>query len=168
MTLSMYEASVPVFVRMLGNLSALLDKAVAYAEARKIDPAVLLNSRLFPNMLPLAKQIQIAADFAKGTSARLAGVEVPKYEDNEASFAEFQARIRKTLEFVQGLSADQIDGSEGRAISITVAGNPMSFKGMGYLLNFALPNFYFHVTTAYNILRHNGVEIGKRDFIGAE
>ncbi|MBC7944027.1 MAG: DUF1993 domain-containing protein [Burkholderiales bacterium] len=167
MTLSMYQASVPVFVRMLGNLFAILDKAMAHAEARKIDPAVLLNARLFPDMLPLAKQIQIAADFAKGTSARLGGVEVPKYEDNEASFAEFQARIRKTLEFVQSLSAAQIDGSEEREINITVGGNPMSFKGMEYLLNFALPNFYFHMTTAYNILRHNGVEIGKRDFIGA-
>ncbi len=166
MTLSMYNASVPVFVRMLGNLSAILDKATAHAEQRKIDPAVLLNARLFPDMLPLAKQIQIAADFAKGTSARLAGLEVPKYEDNEASFADFEARIRKTLAFVQSFDVAQIDGSEEREINITVAGNPLSFRGMEYLLNFALPNFYFHMTTAYNILRHNGVEIGKRDFIG--
>ncbi len=166
MTLSMYQASVPVFVRMLGNLSAILDKGVSHSEARKIDPTVLLNARLFPDMLPLAKQIQIAADFAKGTSARLASVEVPKYEDDEASFADFQARIQKTLAFAQSLSAAQIDGSEEREINITVAGNPMSFKGLEYLLNFALPNFYFHMTTAYNILRHNGVEIGKRDFIG--
>ena len=167
MTLSMYQASVPVFVRMLGNLSAILDKAAAYAEARKIDPAVLLNARLYPDMLPLAKQIQIAADFAKATSARLAGIDVPKYEDNETSFAEFKARIDKTLAFVKSVQLAQIDGSENRDINITVAGNPMSFKGMAYLLHFALPNFYFHLTTAYDILRHNGVEIGKRDFIGA-
>jgi len=167
MTLSMYQASVPVFVRMLGNLSGLLDKAAAYAEARKIDPAVLLNARLYPDMLPLAKQIQIAADFAKATSARLAGIDVPKYEDNETSFAEFKARIDKTLAFVKSVQLAQIDGSENRDINITVAGNPMSFKGMAYLLHFALPNFYFHLTTAYDILRHNGVEIGKRDFIGA-
>ncbi|MBA2351248.1 MAG: DUF1993 family protein [Burkholderiales bacterium] len=166
MTLSMYQASVPVFVRMLGNLSAFLDKATTHAEARKIDPGVLLNARLFPDMLPLAKQIQIATDFAKGTSARLAGIEVPKYEDNEASFAEFQGRIKKTLAFVRSFEPAQIDGSEEREINITVAGKPMSFKGLPYLLDFALPNFYFHMTTAYNILRHNGLEIGKRDFIG--
>ena len=167
MTLSMYQASVPVFIRMLGNLSAILDKAAAHAEAHKIDPTVLLNARLFPNMLPLTKQIQIAADFAKGASARLAGLEVPKYEDNEASFAEFKARIDKTLAFVKSLKPAQIDGSEEREINITVAGNPMTFKGMAYLLNSALPNFYFHLATAYDILRHNGVELGKRDFIGA-
>jgi uncharacterized protein len=167
MTISMYQASVPVFVRMLGNLSAILDKAAVYAEARKIDPTVLLNARLYPDMLPLTTQIQIAADFAKGASARLAGLDVPKYEDNETSFAEFKARIDKTLAFVKSVQPAQIDGSENRDINITVGGNPMSFKGMAYLLHFALPNFYFHLTTAYDILRHNGVEIGKRDFIGA-
>ena len=167
MTISMYQASVPAFVRMLDNLSAILDKAMAHAEAHKIDPAVLLNSRLFPDMLPLTKQIQIAADFAKGGSARLAGIDVPKYEDNEASFADFKARIDKTLAFVKSLKPTQIDGSEEREINITVAGNPMSFKGLAYLQHFVLPNFYFHMTTAYDILRHNGVEIGKRDFIGA-
>ncbi len=166
MPISMYQASVPVFIRMLNNLSAILDKAVAHAEARKIDPSVLLAARLYPDMLPLGKQIQIAADFAKGTSARLSGMEVPKYEDNEASFADYQARIRKTLAFVQTLKPEQIDGSEERDISITVAGNPMSFKGLAYLLHFALPNFYFHLSTGYGILRHSGVELGKRDFIG--
>lgn len=167
MTLSMYQASVPVFVRMLGNLSAILDKAAAHAEARKIDPTVLLNARLYPDMLPLTTQIHIAADFAKGATARLAGLDVPKYEDNETSFAEFKARIDKTLAFVKSVQPAQIDGSENRDVNITVGGNPMSFKGMAYLLRFALPNFYFHLTTAYDILRHNGVEIGKRDFIGA-
>lgn len=167
MMLSMYQASVPVFIRMLNNLSAILDKTIAHAAARKIDPAVLLGARLYPDMLPLGKQIQIAADFAKGTAARLAAMEVPKYEDKEADFADYQARIGKTLAFLQTLDAKQIDGSEDREISITVAGSPMSFKGMPYLLDFALPNFYFHAVTAYDILRHNGVELGKRDFIGA-
>jgi hypothetical protein len=166
MTLSMYQASVPVFVRMLRNLSAILDKAAAYADARKIKSAVLLGTRLYPDMLPLVTQIQIAADFAKGVPARLAGAEVPKYEDNESNFAECQARIEKTLAFVKTLTAAQIDNSEEREIIITIRGAPMSFKGQDYLLHFAMPNFYFHVTTAYAILRHCGVEIGKRDFIG--
>lgn len=167
MSLSMYRASVPVFMRMLNNLSAILDKAVAHAEARKFDPTVLLTARLFPDMFALARQIQLATDFAKGASARLAGVDVPKYEDTEASFAELQARIRKTIAFLQSLRPEQFHGSEERDISLTVAGSPMAFKGMPYLLHYAMPNFYFHVTTAYDILRHNGVEIGKRDFVGA-
>jgi len=166
MTISMYQASVPAFVRGLTNLSAILDKAAADAEARKIDPAVLINSRLAPDMFPLARQIMIAADFAKGPVARLAGVEVPKYEDNETTIAEFKARIEKTIAFVKSFTPSQIDGSEEKDITITIAGNPMSFKGLPYLVDFALPNFYFHLACAYAILRHNGVPIGKRDFIG--
>ena len=166
MTISMFQASVPAFVRGLTNLSAILDKAAADAEARKIDPAVLISSRLAPDMFPLARQIMIAADFAKGPVARLAGVEVPKYEDNETTIAEFKARIDKTIAFVKSFSPSQIDGSEEKDINITIAGNPMTFKGLPYLVDFVLPNFYFHLACAYAILRHNGVPIGKRDFIG--
>ena len=166
MTISMYQASVPVFARGLTNLSAILDKAAADAEARKIDPAVLINSRLAPDMFPLARQIMIAADFAKGPVARLAGVEVPKYEDNETTIAEFKARIDKTIAFVKSFTPSQVDGSEEKDISISIAGNPVTFKGLPYLVDFALPNFYFHLACAYAILRHNGVPIGKRDFIG--
>ncbi|MBA2690457.1 MAG: DUF1993 domain-containing protein [Burkholderiales bacterium] len=167
MAISMYQASVPAFVRMLGNLSAIVDKAAAYAEARKIDQRVLLNARLFPDMLPFGKQVQIAADFAKGASARLAGIEVPKYDDNETNLAEFKARIQKTIVFLQTLKANQIDGSEDREIIIPIAGTPTPFKGLAYLIHFVLPNFYFHSATAYDILRHSGVELGKRDFIGS-
>lgn len=165
MPLSMYQASVPVFVRNLNNLSAILDKAVAHAEAKKIDHAALLNFRLFPDMLNFIKQIQIATDFAKGASARLAGVDVPKYEDSEASFADLKARIQKTMAFVQSVSPAQIDGSEERDITLTVGGNPLTLKGQPYLLHMVMPNFYFHSAMAYAILRHNGVEIGKRDFV---
>lgn len=166
MSISMYQASVPAFVRGLTNLSAILDKAAADAAARKIDPAVLINSRLAPDMFPLARQIMIAADFAKGPVARLAGVELPKYEDNETTIAEFKARIDKTIAFVKSFTPSQIDGSEEKDINISIAGNPVTFKGLPYLVDFALPNFYFHLASAYAILRHNGVPIGKRDFIG--
>jgi uncharacterized protein len=167
MPLSMYEASVPAFLQMLGALSGILDKAAAHAAARKIDPAVLLDARLYPDMLPMKRQVQIAADFAKGTAGRLAGVELPKYEDTEASFEELKTRIEKTVAFVRSLDRRAIDGTEEKEITLTVGGQPRTFKGQPYLVNFALPNFYFHVTTAYAILRHNGVEIGKRDFMGA-
>jgi hypothetical protein len=166
MTLSMYHASVPVFVRMLGNLSAILTKAEAYATERKIDPAVLLATRLFPDMWALTRQIQVSCDFAKNTTARLAGVEIPKFPDEETSFAELQQRIAKTVDYVKSIPASQIDGSEGRAISFPIGGEPVHFDGQTYLIHFALPNFYFHVTTAYDILRHCGLAIGKRDFIG--
>jgi uncharacterized protein len=166
MSLSMYQASVPAILRGLDNLSAILKKAEDHAAARKIDPAVLLAARLFPDMFPLTRQVLIAADFAKGVPARLAGVEVPKYEDNEKTFAELQARIAKTKDFVMSLTAAQIDGSEERNIELTIGGSPMTFKGEAYLTGFGLPNFYFHSATAYGILRHNGVELGKRDFIG--
>ena len=166
MSLSMYQASVPAFLQMLKNLSAILDKAAAFAEERKIDPEVLLAWRLVPDMFPFVRQVQIAADFAKGTTARLAGAEVPKYADDEKNLTELKARIAKTVKFVEGFKAKDIDGSEGRDITLSVGGQELRFKGEPYLVQFALPNFYFHATTAYAILRRYGVELGKRDFIG--
>jgi hypothetical protein len=166
MSISMYQASVPVFIHALKALSGVLEKGAKHAEARGIDPAVLLGSRLYPDMFPLARQVQIASDNAKGPSARLAGLEPPKYEDNEVTFADLQARIAKTIAYLQGLKAEQIDGSEERQIVLQMRAGPLEFKGQAYLLHFALPNFYFHCATAYAILRHNGVEIGKKDFLG--
>ncbi|XXX78352.1 DUF1993 family protein [Sorangium sp. So ce134] len=166
MAISMYQASVPLLVRALGNLSAILKKAAAYAEAKKIEPRVLLDARLAPDMLPLTRQVQIASDSAKGCGARLAAVDVPKYEDNEASFDELQARIDKTIAFLKTLRPEQIDGSEDREVTIPTRDQPMKFKGLPYLTFFVLPNVYFHVTTAYAILRHNGLDIGKMDYLG--
>jgi hypothetical protein len=166
MKISMYQASAPRFANTLRNLSAILDKAQAHAEARKIDPAVLTGSRLYPDMFALARQVQIACDNAKGAVARLAGVEVPKHEDTEQSFAELKARIARTVAFIETLKPAQIDGSEDRDISLKLGPREVQWKGMQYLLGFALPNFYFHVVTAYDILRHNGVELAKRDYIG--
>jgi uncharacterized protein len=166
MSLTMYQASIPVFVRMLGNLSSILNKAAAHAEAKKIDPAIFINARLAPDMYPLNRQIQIATDMAKGCAARLAGIDVPSYEDNEFTFPELQARIAKTVAFLQTVSAGQINGSEERTVTLKLRSKEISFLGQPYLLNFVLPNFYFHITTAYAILRHNGVEIGKMDFAG--
>ena len=165
MTLSMYQASVPVFVRMLKNLSAILDKGLAHAEARKIAPNVLPATRLVADMFPLSKQVQIATDHAKGAVARLAGVEVPKYEDNEQTLEELKVRIARTIGFIESFKPVQIDGTEERDIAFTLGGRDMQFKGMDYLVGFALPNFYFHMVTAYNILRENGVDIGKRDYL---
>jgi hypothetical protein len=167
MAISMYQISSPVFARVLRNLSAILDKAAAHAEAKKIDPSVFINARLAPDMLPFARQIQIATDGVKGCVARLAGIDIPSYADTETTFPELQARIAKTLDFVIGVSAAQIDGSEDRTVTLTLRGSEMQFLGLPYLLDFVLPNFYFHVTTAYAILRHNGVEIGKSDFLGS-
>jgi hypothetical protein len=166
MSLSMYQASIPAFVQMLNNLSAILDKAEAHATNFKIDPEVLLNYRLAPDMLPFVRQIQIAADLAKGAAARLAGVEVPKHGDIEKTFADLKARLAKTAAFVQSFKPTEIDGSEDREINLTLGEHTMSFKGEPYLVHFVMPNFYFHCTTAYDILRHCGVELGKRDFIG--
>ena len=166
MTISMYQASAPRFANALKNLSAILDKAQAHCEAKKIDPAVLLAGRLYPDMLPLLRQVQIASDNAKGAVARLAGVEVPKYEDTEETIADLKARLAKTVDFVSSIKPAQIDGSEEKDIHLKLGTREVDWKGMQYLLGFALPNFYFHVVTAYDILRHNGVEIGKRDFIG--
>ena len=166
MSLTMYQASIPVFVRMLGNLSAILDKAAAHAEAKKIDPSVFINARLAPDMFPLSRQVQIATDMAKGCAARLAGIEVPRYEDNESTFAELHARIAKTIAFIESVSASQIDGSEERQITLKFGSHELNFLGQAYLLDFVLPNFHFHLTTTYAILRHNGVEIGKKDYTG--
>ena len=166
MTISMYQASAPRFVNMLNNLSAVLDKAQAHADAKKIDPLVFTSSRLYPNMLPFMNQVRIACDNAKGAVARLAGVEIPKHEDTEQNFADLKARIAKTVAFVESIQAAQIDGSEDQEIALKLGATEVKFKGMQYLLGFALPNFYFHATTAYGILRHNGLELAKRDFIG--
>jgi hypothetical protein len=163
----MYQASIPTFVRGLKNLSAILAKASAYAESKKIDQTVLVNARLAPDMFPLARQIQIASDGVKGCAARLAGVEVPSFPDNEASFADLQERINKTISFIESVKPEQIDGSEEKAIHLKVGGRELDFKGQPYLLEFVIPNFYFHLTAAYAILRHNGLDIGKRDFLGA-
>jgi hypothetical protein len=168
MSISMYSASVPVFKQMLGSLSAILTKAEAYAEQKKIDAAVLPGCRLAPDMFNLIRQVQIGADFAKSVPARLAGRDVPAYEDNEQTFADLQARIAKTLDYVNTFKPADIDGSEDREI-VLAPGTPRErkFAGQQYLVNYALPNFFFHITTAYAILRHNGVELGKKDFMGA-
>jgi hypothetical protein len=166
MSISVYSQTVPVFVRMLGNLSAILDKTAAHCTERKIDPAVLLGSRLFPDMFALARQVQLATDFAKGCAARMSGTELPKYEDTEATIDELKARIAKTIAFVQSIDAAKFDGADTRTITVPVRGEPTPFIGLVYLNNNVMPNFYFHVTTAYNILRHNGVALGKGDFVG--
>jgi len=167
MTLSMHSASVPVFTRMLGNLLTWLDKAEAHAAARKFEPSVYLASRLAPDMLPFTRQIQIACDNAKLGVARLAGVEAPKFEDNEASFTELRERVRKTLDYVQSVPAAQIDGTEDKDVTVPRRDGTMTLKGEQYLKHWVLPNFYFHVTTAYALLRHNGVDLGKGDYLGA-
>lgn len=167
MTLSMHAASVPVFRQLLASMGEVLGKAQAHALERKIDPTVLLQSRLYPDMFPLVRQVQIACDFARSVPARLAGVDVPAYDDSEQSFAELQARIARTLAFIDGLDAAAFDGSEERTILLR-PGTPKerSISGQGYLLHYGLPQFFFHVATAYALLRHNGVEIGKKDFMG--
>ncbi len=166
MTISMYQASAPVFERMLGNLASLLEKAAAHAEAKKIDQAVFVNARLAPDMFNFAKQIHIAGDTAKGCMARLAGVDAPKYEDNETTLTELVARINKTIDYIKTFKPEQIDGSEEKQIVLPMRSGPLEFKGLPYLLNWVNPNFFFHITTAYDILRHNGVEVGKMDYLG--
>lgn len=166
MAISMYQASIPVFLKTLGNLAAILDKGAAFAAAKKVDPSVLLAYRLAPDMFPLTRQVQIAADHAKRAAARLAGIEAPPYEDSETSFAELKARIDKTVAFINTVKPGQIDGSETREIRLKIGGVDRTLTGQTYLLHNALPNFFFHTTTAYAILRHCGVEIGKKDFIG--
>jgi hypothetical protein len=166
MKISMYQASVPVFVHALNNLAAILEKSAAHAEAKKIDPAVLVSGRLFPDMFPLVRQVQIASDSAKGGAARLAGAEPPAYEDNEKTFAELIARVKKTVVYLQTLTPAQIDGSEDKTINWQTRTSTKSMQGLPYLHSHVIPNLYFHVTTAYNILRHNGVELGKKDFLG--
>lgn len=166
MTISMYQASVPRFVNILGNLSKILDKAQAHIDARKIADATLTGYRLFPDMLPLTTQVQIACDSAKGVVARLSGAEAPVYDDKETTLAELKARIDKTIAFLQSVPAEQVDGTEDKAIVVRRGEKETHYVGLQFLLGHAVPNFYFHVTTTYNILRHNGVEIGKRDFLG--
>ena len=166
MTISMYQASAPRFANTLKNLTAILDKAQAHCDARKIDPLALTGARLYPDMFALARQVQVACDTAKGALARLAGVEIPKYEDTEKTFEELKARIAKTVAFIEAFKPAQIDGTDDRDLVIKLGTREMQWKGMQYLLGFALPNFYFHAATAYDILRHNGVEVVKRDFIG--
>jgi hypothetical protein len=162
-----YTASIPVFTQMLGGLQAVLRKAEAHATEKKIDPNALLQARLFPDMFPLLRQVQVASDFAKSVTARLAGVEVPKLDDNEQSFADLQVRIETVLAFLRSLDVEQFVEAASREI-ITQAGTPKEkrFTGQSYLFNYGLPHFFFHTTTAYAILRHNGVEIGKKDYIG--
>lgn len=166
MQISMYQASVPQFIVMLQNLSAILKKAEHHAIQKKIDPCVLLASRLFPDMFHLIKQVQIATDQVRHGCARLAGVELLKLDDNEASFADLQARIAKTVAFIEKFQPAQIDGQEAREIKFSIGEWKFEFTGQQYLLTWIMPNFYFHLTTAYNLLRHNGIEIGKGDFLG--
>ena len=167
MTSSIYTTSIPVFKQMLGGLKGVLAKAEAHASAKNIDPNALLQARLFPDMFPLLRQVQVASDFAKSVSARLAGVEVPKIEDKETTFTELQARIDTILAFIEGLGAAKFDEAATREI-VTQAGTPKEkrFTGQSYLLNYGLPHFFFHTTTVYAILRHNGIEVGKKDYIG--
>lgn len=168
MSLSMYDASIPVLKRWLQNLAVILKKAEEHATQRKIEPTVLINARLFPDMFPLSRQVQIATDQAKGCAARLAGIEIPKFEDKEASFDELQARIAKTIAFLDSVQPAQIDGSDARSIVLDLHGGAKKeFPGKDYLLTWVFPNFYFHVTTAYAILRHNGIDVGKKDYLGA-
>ncbi|PPC91272.1 MAG: hypothetical protein CTY34_04555 [Methylobacter sp.] len=166
MSLSMYQASIPALLRNLDNLDKIIDKAITYAEVKKIDPEVLLNARLAPDMYPLVRQVQIVTDLAKGFAARISGQDVPGYPDTEASFPELKARLAKTMEFVKSISADQVDGSETKPITLKFGTMEVKYLGQAYLLDFVLPNLYFHATMAYAILRHNGMELGKRDFLG--
>ncbi len=167
MPLTMYAASAPRFVHMLNNLAALLDKAQAHVDAKKLDPAALTAFRLFPDMYPLTRQVQIACDVAKGAVGRLGWAEVPGHKDSEQTIPELKARIAKTIAFINSVNPEPIDASADRNITVKLGRQEYTFTGMQYLLNFAHPNFYFHITTVYNILRHNGVEIGKKDFNGA-
>jgi hypothetical protein len=162
----MYQASVPRFVNILSNLSSILDKAQAYVEAKKIDPSVLPNYRIAPDMLPLSAQVQIACDSAKGLVTRLSGVAAPVFEDNEKTLVELKERIAKTITFIQSVPAESIDGTEEKEIVIKRGEKETHYKGMQFMLGHAVPNFYFHVSMTYAILRHNGVEIGKRDYLG--
>jgi hypothetical protein len=162
----MYQASAPRFAHALANLSAILDKAHAHAEAKKLEPHVLGSLRLIADMFPLSRQVQIACDTAKGAVARLAGIEIPKHEDTEQTIPELKARIAKTIDFISSVPAAKIDGSEDREVVLKLRGQDVKYYGLQYLFGHALPNFYFHLSTAYNILRSNGVDIGKRDFLG--
>lgn len=165
--ISMYQASIPPMIRALNNLIGILEKGKAHAEAQKIDPTVLINSRLYPDMFPLSRQVQIASDLSRRGVARLAGVEPPKVEDTETTFPELIERLQKSVAYLETFTAEQIDGSEEKDVEVPVGqGETLTMQGWPFLSFFVLPNFYFHVTTAYAIFRHNGVELGKRDFLG--
>lgn len=166
MALSIYDMSIPALVRGLNNLSGLLDKGAAHAEAKKFDAAVLVQSRLYPDMHPLVKQVQIACDTAKGAAARLAGIDPPSHPDNEVTLADLKARIAKTMDFVKSITAEQLVNAETRAIEMKTPRTTLQFTGLTYLSGFVLPNLYFHTSVVYALLRHNGVEIGKMDFLG--
>jgi hypothetical protein len=166
MKISMYQASVPRLINILSNLSNILDKAQAHIDARKIDASVLMNCRLFPDMYPFSKQVQIACDKARSVVARLAGMDVPAYEDDENTLADLKLRISKTIAFIQSVPPELIDGTEDNEIVLPVTRVETRYTGMQLLLGHSMPNVYFHATTAYNILRHNGIEVGKRDFLG--
>jgi hypothetical protein len=167
MSLSMHSTSIPYFVRALKNLSAILEKGAAHAQENDIDPSILVTDRLFPDMFPLSRQVQIACDVSKGAAARISGIEAPSHEDNESSFEELIARINKTIEFLNSLPTDKINGTEEKEIKFQAGPYELDFTGATYLSMWALPNIYFHVTTTYNILRHNGVALGKIDYVGA-
>lgn len=167
MSLSMHSASIPYFVRALNNLSVILTKGAAHAEEHDIDPSIFVTARLFPDMLPLSRQVQIACDVSKRAGARLSGIEAPSHEDTESSFEELQERISKTIEFLESVPADKINGTEEKTINFQAGSYEVDFTGATYLSIWAFPNIYFHVTTTYNILRHNGVVLGKLDYVGA-
>lgn len=166
MSVNMYQITIPVFTHVLNSLSHILNKGAAHAEAKKIEPNVFITDRLAPDMFPLSRQVQIATDAVKGCAARLANVEIPSFADTETTFPELQERIAKTLVFLKTITPEQVNGSEDRTVTLKVRGNDMQLPGLTYLNQFAMPNLYFHVTTAYAILRHNGVELGKMDFLG--
>nr|WP_298727168.1 DUF1993 domain-containing protein [uncultured Steroidobacter sp.] len=166
MSLSLYDASIPTFLHTLRSLKAILEKGMAHAEARKFDPNVFVSMRLYPDMLPLSRQVQIASDAAKGAAARLSGSEPPKFEDNETTLAELIARVTKTIDYLEGFKPEQLEGDDNRVITIKTPRMSFNFKAVDFVRHWALPNFFFHVTTAYALLRHGGVEIGKSDFLG--
>jgi uncharacterized protein len=166
MSITMYQASVPALIRGLTNLQTIVGKAQAHAAEKQIEPSVLTGARLFPDMLPLMRQIHIATDTAKGCAARLAGVEAPKFEDVEVTFDELHTRIQKTIDYLNTFKPEQFEGAQDRTITLKMRTGPIEFTGVNYLLGFVLPNFYFHITTAYDILRHNGVDLGKLDYLG--
>ena len=167
MALSIFQSSIPVFIKALNNLKVVLEKGASHAQSKKIDEAVLLQSRLYPDMLPLTAQVQIAADMARGGADRLAGAEPQSWDDNEKTFADLVARVDRTIEYVKAYKANQFDGADARQVTRKLRGQPRTFTGANYLQQFVVPNLYFHVTTAYDILRHNGVELGKNDFLGS-
>ena len=166
MKISVYALSVDIFTHALGNLATILEKGAAHAAAKKFDASVLVGSRLAPDMLPLSRQVQIACDIAKNSAARLAGIEPPRFEDNERTIEELRARIARTIDYLKTITPSALEGSEERDIKVPAGERPLEFKGLGYVQRWAIPNVFFHVTTAYDILRHNGVEIGKKDFLG--